>query len=81
MGITPQDEKFKPIIAANVFKGVFDVIRETLSKVVIQKAAELPGVSEKIEEQKTEVAKNTLFKYIPFILIGTILIALVVRFK
>ena len=48
---------------------------------MIQKAAEIPGVEAKIDEQKTEVGKTLLWKYIPFILVGTVLVALIVRFK
>ena len=79
--VSAENERFKPLIAENVFSGVFDVAREVLSKVVIQKVATIPGVEQEIEKQKTEAGKDIVWKYLPFILIGTALTFLIVRFK
>lgn len=81
MDTTVNNERFKPLIAAEFFPSLVESFKETLGKVVIEKVSKIPGVEEKIEEQKIEVGKTLLWKYIPFILIGTALTFLIVRFK
>ena len=75
------DERFKPIIAENVFSGAWKVIRQTLEDSAVRLISQNKKVQEKIEEQKVEAGKEVLWKYIPFILIGTVLTALIIRFK
>lgn len=75
------DEKFKPIIAENVFSGAFKVIKQTLEDSAVRLISQNKKVQEGIEKQKVEVGKDVLWKYIPFILVGTVLTALIVRFK
>ncbi len=75
------DEKFQPMKAESVFSGYLDVIRKTLEDSAVRLISQNKQVKEKIEEQKVEVGKDVLWKYIPFILIGTALLFLIVRFK
>lgn len=75
------NERFKPIIAANVFSPLWDVVKEITSKVIVERASKIPGVEGEIEKQKVAVGKNVLWKYAPFILVGIILTTLIVRFK
>lgn len=75
------DPRFQPITAKDIFGNAEKIFNELFSRFIVEKASQLPGVPEKIEEQKTEVGKNLLWKYIPHILIGTILTVLIVRFK
>lgn len=76
------DVKFQPINAEKVFgAGVIDTIKTVLQDSAVRLIGQNKQVQEQIEKQKVEVGKEALWKYIPFILVGTVLTALIIRFK
>lgn len=80
-GYPSLDEKFQPMKAESVFSGVLDVIKKTLEDSAVRLISQNKTVQEEVEKQKVIVGKEMLWKYIPFILIGTVLTVLIVRFK
>lgn len=63
------------------FGGIWKTFKQVLGQTVIQEASQIPKVQKKIEEQKVVAGKNILWQYFPAMLIGTLMIFAIAKFK
>ena len=63
------------------FSGIWKTFKTVLAQTVIQEGSQIPGVQEQIEKQKVVAGKNILWQYFPAMLIGTLMVFAIAKFK
>jgi len=63
------------------FKDGADFVLDVFKNSLIQKVSQTQAVQDEVEAQKVIAGKNLVWAYLPFILIGAVVITMIARFK
>ena len=63
------------------FKDGADFVLNVFKDSLIEKVSQTKEVQDEVERQKVIAGKNIVWAYLPFILIGVVVITLIARFK
>jgi len=73
--------EYKPPTIKDVFHNAWQNFLEAVGQSFAATAAEIPAIQEKMEEAKTEEAKNVLWRFFPIGVIAVIVFVLIKALK
>lgn len=63
------------------FGGIWNTFKQVLGQTIVQQGSQIPQIQEEVEKQKVVAGKNILWQYFPAMLIGTLMIFAIAKFK